>query len=71
MHLIEQIETYRPSLTEAYEALGRRYSVKARTIMSWRNGDRLPSIEIARVIIRKNKGKMDYNDIYAPYRGRR
>lgn len=73
MFLKDYIENYahskcRGDMRKADEELAVKFEVSARTIQSWRLEQRNPQVEVAREIVRKTKGIVDYEGIYAPYK---
>lgn len=69
MFLRDYIDTYNDDLNVAFEKLGTKFQVSPRTVASWYYFERFPSAENARVIVRKTKGEVDYEGIFAPYPG--
>lgn len=73
MFLIDYIKQYAYTRCDgnmacADDALGKKFGVTQRTVQSWRLGQRVPQVEFARLIVRKTKGAVDYEGIYAPYK---
>lgn len=73
MYLIDYIHQFADTrcsgdLRRADTMLGRKFGVTPRAVQSWRLGQRVPQVEFAREIVRKTKGAVDYEGIYAPYK---
>jgi predicted transcriptional regulator len=73
MYLIDYINEHiskrcKGDIKSGEAELATRFGVSPRAITAYRLGQRHPGVEIARNIVKKTRGKVDYEGVYAPYK---